>query len=95
MTDLGDTYYTNDYDSDVTSTPANFGEVHELLEKLKERNDEPQNLSIMEPEFRKPKLKLNNPANELRKTDHFKTHAFGEAKRLQQKQNNSTKKRPK
>lgn len=95
MTDIGDEYFLDD-DDDVTTTPANFGEVHELLKKLKEKTDgQSENLSVMEPEFRKPKLKLNNPANDGQKSDCFKTHGFAEAKRLQQKQNDSTGKRPK
>ena len=69
MTDIGDEYFSDD-DDDVTTTPANFGEVHELLKKLKEKTDG-------------------------QKSDRFKTHGFAEAKRLQQKQNDSTEKRPK
>ena len=78
-------------DTDVTTTPANFEEVHELLEKLKEKEEEPQNLSVMEPEFRKPKLQLNNPANDMQRKDRYKVHGFAEARKLQQKQNGSAK----
>jgi len=94
MTDIPD-YTVYDNDDEVTQTPANFEEVHELLERLKEKKEEPQNLPTMEPEFQRPKLKLNNPGNNLQKIDRFKVHAFEEAGRLQQKQNNTAKKRPK
>ena len=85
--------YHND-DDDTTTTPANFDEVHELLEKLKDKADEePQNLSVMEPEFRKPKLTLNNPTNDKQRKDRYKVHGFEEARKLQQKQNGSGKRK--
>ena len=53
MTDIPD-YTVYDNDDEVTQTPANFEEVHELLERFKEKKEEPQNLPIMEPEFQRP-----------------------------------------
>ena len=85
--------YHND-DDDVTTTPANFDEVHELLDKLKEKKDEePQNTPIMESGFRKPKLTLNNPTNDKQKQDRFKGHDFEGARKLQLKQNGSAKRK--